>query len=361
MGEATLLDKVRVDPSAPMPLYAQLSSTLRREILDGGMRPGSSLPTVQSLARRCGMSHATVMRAMGELSSEGLITTRRGARSVVATPRMPCTEVVLPHDPLRLSDRLVGFLEQIVEGIREGYGPARRRYWMNFCAGEAPSVEELAATCRVRNTDGIVAYHPTAGLGRVLAEVSERIPVVSLVGALPGKSEDVVEVEAARPLQAVLGGWAMEKMRVMACIASEPLKERPLSREDPYAMIYHMFRKFATMRRAEYSELMIPEGLRGAEVAAMYRKFEDGLPDGCALLLPSPMLVGEVDPRSRLRKVGYTECRSTLESVRGRMTVLYAGLELLSSEAARMLSARASGAPDAPRRRTVEARVVMQS
>lgn len=358
MPDSTLLERVRVNPGEPLPLYAQLSSHLRREIAGGGIAPGASLPTVQALARRCQMSHATVMRALGELSSEGLITTRRGARSVVAMPRTPCTEVVLPQDPLQLSDRLVSFLHQIVEGIREGYGPAKRRYWMNFCAGETPGAEELLATCRARNTDGIVAYRPTAPLAAVLSEVSERFSVVSLFEPLPGRRDGVVEVEVVRPLEIVLRDWAADGMPVMACIGAEGVKRTPPALNDVYANLYQAFRSAAAQNRAEYSELLFPENVKGNEVTVAYREFEDRLPDGCALLLPSPMLVAGVDPRNRLRKVTYTECRSTLELACPRMTTLYAGLEMLSCEAAKMLAARTAGQARSPLRRTVEARVV---
>ena len=358
MSDSTLLERVRVDPGQPLPLYAQLSSNLRREIAEGGIAPGASLPTVQSLARRCQMSHATVMRALGELSSEGLITTRRGARSVVALPRTPCTEVVLPQDPLQLSDRLVSFLHQIVEGIREGYGLAKRRYWMNFCAGETPSTDELLATCRARNTDGIVAYRPTTPLAAVLSEVSERMPVVSLIQPLPGKSDGVVEVEVVSPLETVLRGWAADGMPVTACIGSEWVKRDSPSLSDAYGALYRTFRAAAAANGAEYSELLFPGTAKGSEVSAAYRAFEDRLPDGCALLLPSPMLVAGVDPRNRLRKVTYTECRSTLELACPRMTTLYAGLEMLSCEAAKMLAARAAGLEKSTQSRTVEARVV---
>jgi GntR family transcriptional regulator len=358
MSDSALLARVKVNPDDPMPLYAQLSSSLRREILAGGVRPGMSLPTVQALASRCHMSHATVMRAISELSSEGIITTRRGARSVVASPRVPCTEVVLPQDPLQLSDRLVSFLHQIVEGIREGYGPAKRRYWMNFCAGETPGADELLATCRARNTDGIVAYRPTTPLAAVLSEVSEQFPVIALIEPLPGKSVGVVEVEVVRPLEAVLRDWAADGMPVMACIGSEGVKHTPPSLGDAYADLYQTFRSAAARNGAGYSELLFPGNVKRNEVSAAYRAFEDRLPDGCALLLPSPMLVAGVDPRNRLRKVTYTECRSTLELACRRMTTLYAGLEMLSCEAAKMLAARTAGQAKSPLRRTVEARIV---
>jgi len=319
-----------------MPLYVQLSASLRREILGGGLPPGASLPRVQDLARSCGMSHATVMRAIETLSGEGLIRTRRGARSVVAARRTPCTEVMLSQDTLTLSDRQAVFLQQILEGLRAGYGTASRRFWMNFCAGEAPTMEEVLATTQVRNTDGLVAYRVSEALAAVLVEVSERVPVVSLFHPLAGGRCGVVEADVIAPFRRVLAGFAECGPRVMAAVGPEYMRQGVQG--NPYAELYEEFRRASGAQGARFLEMLVPVTARREDIRRRYQCFEDALPDGSVLFLSSPLSVGGVDPRGRLRKVSYTECRTTLEGAGRRMTTLYAGLELLSRRAAEMLA-----------------------
>ncbi|MFH1464591.1 MAG: GntR family transcriptional regulator, partial [Pseudomonadota bacterium] len=73
-----------LDPSSPVPLWAQLAEGLRSSIASGQIAPGEPIPSVRDLARQLGVNPATVARACKELADDGLIETRRGAGSVVA-------------------------------------------------------------------------------------------------------------------------------------------------------------------------------------------------------------------------------------------------------------------------------------
>lgn len=69
-----------------LPLYLQVSATLRTAILRGVYPIGSRLPTEDELCRRFGVSRHTIRDALRQLRADGLITSRPGSRPVVASP-----------------------------------------------------------------------------------------------------------------------------------------------------------------------------------------------------------------------------------------------------------------------------------
>lgn len=98
-------------------LYQQIAGALRREIIQGQLKPGERLPTVRQLTERWGCTPGTVQRALQELVRQGLVTTRPGQGTRV------CSDV-LPHGediPLRragLVNRTEAFL---LEVLNQGY------------------------------------------------------------------------------------------------------------------------------------------------------------------------------------------------------------------------------------------------
>jgi molybdate-binding protein/DNA-binding transcriptional regulator YhcF (GntR family) len=67
------------------PLYQEIAESIRREILDGSLRAGESLPTVRALAARWGCAPGTVLRAYQTLADQGLVVSRPGAGTHVAS------------------------------------------------------------------------------------------------------------------------------------------------------------------------------------------------------------------------------------------------------------------------------------
>ena len=66
-------------------MYRQIESQLRDFILSGELRAGTKLPTIRALARDLSCSVITTRRAYQDLEVEGLILTRQGRGTVVAT------------------------------------------------------------------------------------------------------------------------------------------------------------------------------------------------------------------------------------------------------------------------------------
>jgi len=73
-----------VTRGAPETLGAQIETQLRTTIRDGTLRAGARLPSTRDLARQLGVSRRTVVDAYAQLSAEGYVTLRQGARPHVA-------------------------------------------------------------------------------------------------------------------------------------------------------------------------------------------------------------------------------------------------------------------------------------
>jgi GntR family transcriptional regulator len=66
-----------------IPLYFQFYLKVKNDILLGEIEPGSRMPNIEELHEKCGVSHATVRRALALLEKEGLIKKRRGLGIIV--------------------------------------------------------------------------------------------------------------------------------------------------------------------------------------------------------------------------------------------------------------------------------------
>ena len=60
------------------PIYKQIASQLRDDILTGKLKSGDPLPSIRSLAQDLKISVITTMKAYDELVSEGLVTASKG-------------------------------------------------------------------------------------------------------------------------------------------------------------------------------------------------------------------------------------------------------------------------------------------
>lgn len=93
-----------------LPIYLQITESIRREILSGNYAPHSKLPSEHGLVQVYGVARATVRRALAQLHQEGLVYARRAVGNFVAEPR-------IEQD----LDRLLGFSEFLVyRGMKPG-------------------------------------------------------------------------------------------------------------------------------------------------------------------------------------------------------------------------------------------------
>src|SRR5690348_16816348 len=73
-----------LDRASFVPLHAQLTNILERQILAGTWAAGAAIPSESSLCTRYQVSRITVRRALGDLESNGLLRRERGRGTFVA-------------------------------------------------------------------------------------------------------------------------------------------------------------------------------------------------------------------------------------------------------------------------------------
>lgn len=69
----------------PRPMYLQLMEQIRRRIAVGDWQPGQEIPSIRALAAATKVSVITVKRAFLELEREGVLVTRQGRGTFVAS------------------------------------------------------------------------------------------------------------------------------------------------------------------------------------------------------------------------------------------------------------------------------------
>jgi len=80
---------VRIDSSSSVPIVRQISDQLRVLLVEGSLRPGSTLPPVRRLAMELVVHFNTVAGAYRQLAAEGWLDLRHGRGAVVAERETP--------------------------------------------------------------------------------------------------------------------------------------------------------------------------------------------------------------------------------------------------------------------------------
>ncbi|MFF7190526.1 GntR family transcriptional regulator [Streptomyces sp. NPDC008222] len=93
--------------------YAEIADHLRRQIQDGILKPGDTMPSFKKVATQFGVAITTVNRAYRLLKSEGLTQAKPGAGTVVAAPASRGVDARAaldePHTDLTDCIRLVAY------------------------------------------------------------------------------------------------------------------------------------------------------------------------------------------------------------------------------------------------------------
>ena len=79
---------ILIDNKSGAPIYDQIVTQIKKQILDGSLSEDEALPSIRSLAKDLRISVITTKRAYEELEQEGFIYTMPGKGSYVA-PRDP--------------------------------------------------------------------------------------------------------------------------------------------------------------------------------------------------------------------------------------------------------------------------------
>jgi len=159
------------------PRYLMLANDLRNRIQDGMFIPGDRLPSEAQLCADHGVSRGTVVRAIEQLVSDGIVHRRQGAGSFVARPSL--------H---RRAGNLLSFTESAA-----GEGKQSRQSMITLEQASPEQVREFDCDgpaiylCRLRSLDGLpCALHRSV----VPTHVARRI------GALNGSDPTALDDSA---------------------------------------------------------------------------------------------------------------------------------------------------------------------
>lgn len=75
--------KILLSNTSGVPIYSQVETQIREQIMDGSLAEGTLLPSIRQLARDLQISVITTTRAYNELEQQGLITTVPGKGTYV--------------------------------------------------------------------------------------------------------------------------------------------------------------------------------------------------------------------------------------------------------------------------------------
>ena len=89
--------------TANQPIYEQIYSQIRAQIIAGTLRPGDALPSIRALAKDLRISVITTKRAYDELEAGGFIYTVAGKGCFVAEKNL---DLVREHQLKELEDHL---------------------------------------------------------------------------------------------------------------------------------------------------------------------------------------------------------------------------------------------------------------
>jgi len=74
-----------VNPRSALPIYLQIIDQIRRQVAAGVLAPGDQLPSVRELAARLLINPNTAARVYRDLERDGLLETRRGQGTYIAS------------------------------------------------------------------------------------------------------------------------------------------------------------------------------------------------------------------------------------------------------------------------------------
>jgi DNA-binding transcriptional regulator YhcF (GntR family) len=121
-------EDVTVDRDAEVPIGVQLAWALRSRIDDGRFRPAQQLPGLRELAEMTGVNVNTVRAVYQRLEQEGLIDSRQGSGTFVASkPRRPSAVATIAADAARAAHETGVEPREVAAAlyVSRGSGPAR--------------------------------------------------------------------------------------------------------------------------------------------------------------------------------------------------------------------------------------------
>ena len=103
---------ITISNSSGKPIYEQITSQRKNDIITGELKPGDALPSMRLLAKELRISVITTKRSYNDLEQEGFIETITGKGSFVADRDIS----IIREGSLRMAEE---YLSKAVEIARE--------------------------------------------------------------------------------------------------------------------------------------------------------------------------------------------------------------------------------------------------
>ena len=101
--------RIHVSPNNGVPIYLQIINQVKYLVASGRLAPNEEMPPIRTLAEQLLINPNTVARAYRDLEQAGIVTSRRGAGTYVASGSSPLAE----KERMRIiSDRVDGLLAE---------------------------------------------------------------------------------------------------------------------------------------------------------------------------------------------------------------------------------------------------------
>lgn len=336
MKSESLLANMRIRRSAPMHLNYQIKKGIQDLITSGKLPPGARLPSVEKLAKLCGVSLNTAKYAIRELAREGVLIARPGLGTYVARRRAPTTELFICDQQPEPGSSAWAFHRQITEGFMKGYTNESRRLMTIYADSHLLDSQEVIASALAKNADCIITYRPGGEFVNTLAVVADEIICISLVYPVPDSTVHTIMINPAEQIRSMLRKRLDSGRRSFAFISLDLEGNLSLESEyNPYAIIYKTFLAVMTEAGIDAPVCMV-DGARGNESPALtdFKKMLTrdttliGVPNGANSVL-GPQWEDNLD------YITYTEARNSLKSLTSKnISVIYGGLERCGLEAA---------------------------
>ena len=111
--------------TANQPIYEQIYSQIRAQIIAGILQPGDALPSIRALAKDLRISVITTKRAYDELEADGFLYTVAGKGCFVAEKNL---DLVREHQLKELEDHLAA-----AAALAKGCGLGREELTEMLC------------------------------------------------------------------------------------------------------------------------------------------------------------------------------------------------------------------------------------
>lgn len=166
------------EPNA-LPKYLALCQKMEEQIASGELKPGDRLPSFVQMKEQYGVTTATVDRILQMLEKKGLVR-REASRGVFVTARTP-------HE----TKGVIGVLTQAA--YRE------HSYYMKLLKGAQDKAHELGVELLLIMENSVVSRDKVDGVIAMVTmehparQIPVEMPIVSLMGSLPGLSGVVVD------------------------------------------------------------------------------------------------------------------------------------------------------------------------